>query len=147
VPDSPASQKKEIPTMPKGIPNKPKQPAAAPAAGENSPASQKKEDGAPVPAAVVDTGTGTETLGDTVTGDGSGVAAAPIGGEPLKLDEKAFMAECARIEATSPKKAEKASIKFVNMVRDPELWPAPHTATVHPDEVENYRPGGWEEAE
>jgi hypothetical protein len=35
-------------------------------------------------------------------------------------------------------------IAFVMMKRDPEAYPAPHTAQVHPDEVENYRPGGWE---
>lgn len=36
--------------------------------------------------------------------------------------------------------------KLVKMKRDPEIYPEPHTADVHPDEVENYRPGGWEEA-
>lgn len=30
------------------------------------------------------------------------------------------------------------------MVRDPEQYPEPHSAQVHPDEVDNYRPGGWE---
>ena len=34
---------------------------------------------------------------------------------------------------------------LVRMVRD-ESHPAPHTADVHPDEVENFRAGGWEEA-
>jgi hypothetical protein len=35
-------------------------------------------------------------------------------------------------------------IAYVTMTRDAELYPEPHTAQVHPDEVENYRPGGWE---
>lgn len=35
-------------------------------------------------------------------------------------------------------------IKFVTMVRDAEQYPEPHSAEVHPDEVDNYRPGGWE---
>ena len=29
------------------------------------------------------------------------------------------------------------------MIRDPEYWPAPHSADVHPDEVGNYAAGGW----
>jgi hypothetical protein len=29
------------------------------------------------------------------------------------------------------------------MVRDPNQYPAPHAADVHPDEVDNYRAGGW----
>jgi hypothetical protein len=38
-------------------------------------------------------------------------------------------------------------IQYVRMVRDSEAYSAPHEAQVHPDEVENYRPGGWEVAE
>lgn len=38
------------------------------------------------------------------------------------------------------------SPKLVKMARDPEIYPDPHTADVHPDEVENYRKGGFEEA-
>ena len=34
-------------------------------------------------------------------------------------------------------------VELVLMVRDPALYPAPHDATVHPLEVENYRVGGW----
>jgi len=36
-------------------------------------------------------------------------------------------------------------IAFVMMVRDEDKWPAPHTAQVHPDEVQNYYSGGWVE--
>lgn len=34
-------------------------------------------------------------------------------------------------------------IQYVAMVRDEKAYPAPHTAQVHPDEVQNYYPGGW----
>jgi hypothetical protein len=33
--------------------------------------------------------------------------------------------------------------KTVFMQRNSEQWPAPHTANVHPDEVANYRLGGF----
>lgn len=36
-----------------------------------------------------------------------------------------------------------AEIAYVEMVRDPEMYPEPHTAQVHPAEVDNYRAGGW----
>ena len=31
----------------------------------------------------------------------------------------------------------------VKMTRDPESFPDPHEADVHPDEIENYRAGGF----
>jgi hypothetical protein len=34
-------------------------------------------------------------------------------------------------------------IAFVAMERDPRTYDAPHTAQVHPDEVQNYYSGGW----
>lgn len=34
-------------------------------------------------------------------------------------------------------------IQYVTMVRDEKVHPAPHTAQVHPDEVQNYYSGGW----
>jgi hypothetical protein len=33
--------------------------------------------------------------------------------------------------------------KAVRMVRDPETYPEPHKADVHPAEVENFKAGGW----
>lgn len=33
--------------------------------------------------------------------------------------------------------------KYVEMVRNPEDYAAPHSATVHEDEVKNYRNGGF----
>lgn len=36
-----------------------------------------------------------------------------------------------------------AVIAYVNMERDPAVYPAPHTAQVHPAEVQNYYSGGW----
>lgn len=41
--------------------------------------------------------------------------------------------------------SESEEIAFVMMVRDEDKWPAPHTAQVHPDEVQNYYSGGWVE--
>lgn len=38
-------------------------------------------------------------------------------------------------------------VKLVNMKRDPEEYPEPHSALVHPDEVKNYYSGGWQESE
>jgi hypothetical protein len=35
---------------------------------------------------------------------------------------------------------------LVRMSRPASQHPEPHTADVHPDEVENYRVGGWVEA-
>lgn len=35
----------------------------------------------------------------------------------------------------------------VHMIRDPEQFPAPHSADVHPDEVANYAAGGWVRAD
>lgn len=43
-----------------------------------------------------------------------------------------------------PKQDAAEEIKYVTMVRDPEQYPEPHSAEVHPNEVDNYRPGGWE---
>lgn len=36
-----------------------------------------------------------------------------------------------------------AKPQTVAMVRNPEEYPAPHSADVHPDEVQNYRVNGW----
>jgi len=44
--------------------------------------------------------------------------------------------------------AEKADTPtLIKMVRDAEQYPKPHSADVHPDEVENYLAGGWEVAQ
>jgi hypothetical protein len=52
----------------------------------------------------------------------------------------------ARKNEPAPQDEAQTEIQYVRMVRDPEAYPAPHEAQVHPDEVNNYRPGGWEEA-
>lgn len=40
------------------------------------------------------------------------------------------------------------TVETVSMVRDAEQYPdGPHAADVHPEEVENYRAGGWTVAE
>lgn len=36
-----------------------------------------------------------------------------------------------------------ASETHITMYRDPEFFPAPHTAHVHVDEVMNFSLGGW----
>lgn len=38
----------------------------------------------------------------------------------------------------------KKSHKTVRMTRDPEIFDEPHTADVHPSEVENFLTGGWQ---
>lgn len=35
-------------------------------------------------------------------------------------------------------------VKLVKMVRNEDEYPAPHSADVHPDEVENMKSAGWE---
>ncbi|AOY93825.1 hypothetical protein BKK79_19970 [Cupriavidus sp. USMAA2-4] len=57
--------------------------------------------------------------------------------------ESAGGAPDADAAAAAAAEAERAP-ESVRMVRDPELYEAPHEADVHVDEVDNYRPGGWE---
>lgn len=38
-------------------------------------------------------------------------------------------------------------VAFVQMVRNPDVYPEPHSATVHPDEVANFQLGGWTKQE
>ena len=39
---------------------------------------------------------------------------------------------------------EQAKVSHVAMYRDPQVYPdGPFSADVHPDEVENYKQGGW----
>lgn len=47
---------------------------------------------------------------------------------------------------TPAKKTEEAVVKTVRLVRDAEVYPAPHTCDCHPDEVANYASGGWVKA-
>lgn len=48
--------------------------------------------------------------------------------------------------AKKPTPKTEAAPKLVKMVRDSEAYPKPHTADVHPDEVENFASGGWVKA-
>lgn len=41
------------------------------------------------------------------------------------------------------KAAQEAPAPLVKMVRNAEQFPEPHSADVHPDEVENYAAFGW----
>lgn len=47
--------------------------------------------------------------------------------------------------AKESKEDKEKTVKLVKMVRDSEE--EPHTADVHPDEVENYKKGGWRVAD
>lgn len=46
--------------------------------------------------------------------------------------------------ATGAQKAPKPKSNQVRMRRDPKAFPAPHTASVHVDEVSNWAKHGWE---
>lgn len=50
-------------------------------------------------------------------------------------------------KAKEEHQTQESTIQYVKMVRDPEAYPAPHEAQVHPAEVHNYAPGGWTVAE
>lgn len=52
----------------------------------------------------------------------------------------------AKSATTAKAPAKPASPKFVKMTRSAEDYPAPHTADVHPDEVANFKVGGWQES-
>lgn len=51
-----------------------------------------------------------------------------------RAKREAAMADATEVEV---------KIEYVQMVRDEEKYPAPHSAQVHPDEVLNYQLGGW----
>lgn len=53
--------------------------------------------------------------------------------------------EAAQAEQQQPKD-DAAQATTVAMIRDQTIYPEPHSADVHPDEVENFRAGGWVEA-
>jgi hypothetical protein len=55
------------------------------------------------------------------------------------------LAADAAASAAAAKEAAKGP-KLVKMVRDTDAYPKPHTADVHPDEVENFAAGGWVKA-
>lgn len=66
--------------------------------------------------------------GAAITGDGSGDQLPPVDGDDL---------------ADQPQDAGPA---LVHMTRDANAYPAPHTAEVHPAEVDNFAAGGWQVA-
>lgn len=53
--------------------------------------------------------------------------------------------ETAQAEIVNPAADQSAPVELVRMVRAAE-YPEPHSADVHPDEVEHFRSGGWVEA-
>lgn len=60
-------------------------------------------------------------------------------------DEAAALQEKADAEAAAAAAAAPA-VQLVNMTRDANAYPAPHTADVHPAEVDNFAAGGWQVA-
>jgi hypothetical protein len=65
-------------------------------------------------------------------------------------DRAKYLQEAAELlgqEYPSDGSQDSQTIHFVNMKRDTDAYPEPHTAQVHPDEVENYQLGGWVHAE
>lgn len=74
------------------------------------------------------TGTDMEPAADgaAITGDGSGDQLPPVGGGDV-ADQ-----------------LQNAGPALVHMTRDANAYPAPHTAEVHPAEVDNYAAGGWQ---
>ncbi len=77
-------------------------------------------------------GTGTDMApaadGAAITGDGSGDQLPPVDADDL----------ADQLQDAGP--------ALVHMTRDANAYPAPHTAEVHPAEVDNYAAGGWQVA-
>ena len=57
--------------------------------------------------------------------------------------EQRAQREAAKMTEANTQELKQDEVKLVDMVRSEEAYPAPHTATVHPDEVVNYQLGGW----
>lgn len=91
---------------------------------------REAEAAAAAAAAQTSEGTGTEMEpaadGAAITGDGSGNQLPPVDSDG---------------QANQPQDAGPA---LVRMTRDVNAYPAPHTADVHPAEVDNYAAGGWQ---
>lgn len=65
-------------------------------------------------------------------------------------DRAKYLQEAAELlgpEQPSDAGQDSPAIRFVSMKRDSDAYPEPHTAQVHPDEVENYQLGGWVHAD
>lgn len=93
---------------------------------------REAEAAAAAAAAKIGEGTGTDMApaveGAAITGDGSGDQLPPVDGSD---------------QGEQPQDAGPA---LVHMTRDASAYPAPHTAEVHPAEVDNYTAGGWQVA-
>ncbi|MDF7658323.1 hypothetical protein PUG81_05025 [Erwiniaceae bacterium L1_54_6] len=57
--------------------------------------------------------------------------------------EQRAQREAAKMADVNSQEQKQDEVKLVDMVRDEKNYPAPHTATVHPEEVVNYQLGGW----
>lgn len=91
---------------------------------------REAEAAAAATAAQTSEGTGTEMEpaadGAAITGDGAGDLLPPVDGD----------GEANQLQDAGP--------ALVRMTRDANAYPAPHTADVHPAEVDNYAAGGWQ---
>ena len=65
----------------------------------------------------------------------------------LTKEEKAAKAAAAEAAKAAGSEGAESDVVLVEMVRDSEAYPEPHTASVHPDEVENYASVGWVSAD
>lgn len=68
----------------------------------------------------------------------------PEDGEATNAAEGAAPAADSSAPAATRGAKAARSEKTVRMTRDPEIYDAPHSADVHPDEVQNFRNGGWQ---
>lgn len=66
--------------------------------------------------------------------------------ERRAAEEAAAAASAAQAGEGSGDQLQDAGPALVHMTRDANAYPAPHTAEVHPAEVDNYAAGGWQVA-
>lgn len=66
--------------------------------------------------------------------------------ERRAAEEAAAAASAAQAGEGSDDQLQDAGPALVHMTRDASAYPAPHTAEVHPAEVDNYAAGGWQVA-
>ncbi|MFL9904209.1 hypothetical protein PQR71_39830 [Paraburkholderia fungorum] len=64
----------------------------------------------------------------------------------VERERRAALTQEAQMADTEQKNSgQKADeVKYVKMIRDALMYPAPHEANVHPKEVSNFARGGWE---
>ena len=71
----------------------------------------------------------------------------PRGKPNHKVEPAVQQADAGTHTAECPDPLEAPCVKTIPMVRDADTNQPPHTADVHPDEVENWRAWGWRMAD